>query len=504
MGSTSTRTVVVLGSAYGGSRAAQILAAGIPEGWRIILIDRNSHTNHVYILPRLAVLPGHEYKAFIPNTKVFLLEDPTSKPHIRIQAHVTSITPYSLTLSKAFPEHGIPSTTLPFDYVIYALGSHLPRPLNLWASDPDVLTMTPNATIKDVHLPNYRGEKAEGVAWLSAHQKLIESSPTVLVVGGGALGIQFTTDIAAVHPTKQVTLLHSRDRLLPRFDEAMHAEILKTMETFSNIDVILGERLDLESVNEEPPKRNEKGQRVVRTVKGREIAADLIMLCTGQTPNTELLTAMDPATVNQGDKLAHVLRTMQLGVLPSSEAEALVDSVKPVPVIETDVPEPTHSTIVDPLELETALKQLAVADLEAASTPEEGSSSESTSEGLLSSDEETLVEPVLETPYPNMFVIGDAADAFGAIPAGHNAYYQGELAARNIIRLIKRSSGIEEPLELYKPGAPAIKVTLGLGRSVYQLEGNIGVSTDQPDDLHAAAIWAYYGIIVKNDDDMRA
>lgn len=49
------------------------------------------------------------------------------------------------------------------------------------------------------------------------------------------------------------------------------------METFSNIDVILGERLDLDSVNEDPPKRNENGQRIVRTLKGREIAADLIV-----------------------------------------------------------------------------------------------------------------------------------------------------------------------------------------------------------------------------------
>jgi hypothetical protein len=28
------------------------------------------------------------------------------------------------------------------------------------------------------------------------------------------------------------------------------------------------------------------------------------------------------------------------------------------------------------------------------------------------------------TPYPHLFVTGDAADAFGAIPAGHNAYAQ--------------------------------------------------------------------------------
>src|SRR4051812_9217622 len=34
---------------------------------------------------------------------------------------------------------------------------------------------------------------------------------------------EFATDIACVHLTKQVTLLHSRQRLLPRFDARMHA-----------------------------------------------------------------------------------------------------------------------------------------------------------------------------------------------------------------------------------------------------------------------------------------
>lgn len=29
-----------------------------------------------------------------------------------------------------------------------------------------------------------------------------------------------------------------------------------------------------------------------------------------------------------------------------------------------------------------------------------------------------------DTPYPHIFAIGDAADAFGAIPAGHNAFAQ--------------------------------------------------------------------------------
>ncbi|EEB87639.1 hypothetical protein MPER_14950, partial [Moniliophthora perniciosa FA553] len=39
------KTVAVLGASYGGNRAAQILAAGLPEGWRIVLVDRNTHFN---------------------------------------------------------------------------------------------------------------------------------------------------------------------------------------------------------------------------------------------------------------------------------------------------------------------------------------------------------------------------------------------------------------------------------------------------------------------------
>ncbi len=83
----------------------------------------------------------------------------------------------------------------------------------------------------------YRGDKSEGCQWFKEKQKMIKDAPTVLVVGGGALGIrvfdflpdmyqrmltrflEFATDIKSVYPEKSVTLLHSRQRLLPRFDE---------------------------------------------------------------------------------------------------------------------------------------------------------------------------------------------------------------------------------------------------------------------------------------------
>ncbi|PBK88257.1 FAD/NAD(P)-binding domain-containing protein [Armillaria gallica] len=378
------KTAIILGAAYGGSRAAQILAAGIPKGWRIFLIDRNSLISKidVYVLPRFSIFPGHEHKAFIPYRSVF---QPPKDDRLVLHARVLFLTAKSVTLPRSFPEHGTDTTEVPYDYAIYALGSHLPE-----------------------------------------KQKVVDQAASVLVIGGGALGIQLATDIAAVHPSEKITLLHSRNRLLPRFDEGMHLEILQSLESLG-IEVILGERLDTSSAE----KYNEEGQRVVRTLSGRDIATDLMLLCTGQKPNTSLLKDMNPHTVDAQTGLARVLRTLQIS-------------------------------------------------LDVATEPGQDRGK-------------------VTTQYPHIFAIGDAADAFGAIKAEHNAYFQGEVAVRNVLRLINDS---DEPLELYTPGPPAIKVSLGLTRDVYQLDGVIAVNNDGVEDLQAPAVWAYYGIQVEGEDGM--
>lgn len=80
---------------------------------------------------------------------------------------------------------------------------------------------------------------------------------------------------------------------------------------------------------------------------------------------------MDPATINESNGLVRVLKTMQVSTSRTSADDVMI-----------------------------ALEKLSV---------EQTASEESESES---------------TPYPNIFAIGDAADAFGAIPAGHNAYAQ--------------------------------------------------------------------------------
>lgn len=125
----------------------------------------------------------------IPYSHVFLM-DTSNTPHIYLQAHITSISPTSITLSKPFPEHGIPTTTLHYDFAIYALGSHLPSPLNLWGTDKYGNIPAPEVEARHKARARYLGEKPEGIAWLKENQKLVEDSPSILVVGGGALGIR--------------------------------------------------------------------------------------------------------------------------------------------------------------------------------------------------------------------------------------------------------------------------------------------------------------------------
>ncbi|KAG2048552.1 FAD/NAD(P)-binding domain-containing protein [Suillus hirtellus] len=499
-----TRTVVVLGGSYGGSRAAQVLAEGLPQGWRVVLIDRNSHRNHFYNFSRYAVLPGHEHKAFIPykNFPSCSLSDISScSSHVRVQATIISINSHRITLSPNLPGSQQLHLDLDFDYAIYALGSHLPQPIDLWNHQKGVKSSLELPTIS-----MYGGTKSEGISSLRERQKSIEAAKSVLVVGGGALGIQFASDIAAVYPQKHVTLLHSRRRLLPKFDDAMHEETLQGLQEL-NVQVILGERLDFESLQNKSAMPGSSEPLVVRTLFGREISADLLasfsrftrdrLLCTGQTPNTGLLRDMDPRTVSPDTGLAHVLRTMQLCV-PPPPIEPLEFQTDDILQWLMNLTFDTEEGIELPELLASSLS-IAHADIPS------GSPVSSTG---------TLIEPCpsQKTLYPNIFVVGDAADAFDAIKAGHTSYYQAEVAARNILRLISRDEkvgitdggNLDSELEEYAPGPPAIKVTLGMTKSVYEVDGVVDTKNDGVEDLGVAVMWAACGMRDVSEEEMFA
>lgn len=114
------------------------------------------------------------------------------------------------------------------------------------------------------------------------------------------------------------------------------------------------------------------------------------------------------------------------------------------------------------------------------------------------------VLPTLQLPHnSHVFAIGDAADTFGAINAGHTAWDQADVAAQNILRLIKAENEnkkcVDYELQTYKPTPPAIKVSLGIQKAVRQtMDGQHLLIDNGTIDLNSSTMWTRRGLDTKN------
>lgn len=684
--STSTKNVIVLGGSYGGMHAASVLANKLPPSHRVILIERNSHFNHLYVFPRFSTLPGHEHKAFIPYTSIFKdaprrssatatrpvdgsskahtppvekqgnrdedlpstistqgsseqmlgmgslggqrlrskmsnfsdssdesrylarsrfggssasrssslddnssifdnndflrvrqsrradeesspsssasssylshsserikerdgesdraaklagsegmehalsidaeashaeehlgrpemeveelnkamekgidLEDvPTretgfegSSPHLVLQANVNNITPThveveSVDTTSSKRIWSIDSISIPYSHIVYALGSHLPDPLRTEART-----------------------KSHGVEWMQQFQNRVKDSQEIVLVGGGALGVEFATDIKSVYPEKSVTLIHSRKQLLPNFDSQVH-EIAHKRLLELGVNVILGERLALtegcprgSTVKEEetrgtkndhrqgevcPPSaskggegeqaRNEgiclgNGRKKVKTTHGKEFECDLLLLCTGQQPNSGLMAHLSPTSVDPSTRLIRVMRTLQV-----------------------KVPDPNGTLAQMPFDARPPCGDCdCFLDKKAAgANPDQA---EQTSLAHSKDHDSTL---------SNVYAIGDVADAFGALNAGYQAWSMADIAAENIIRDIANTSAgastqnEKATLQHFEPAPNMLKLSLGLGKMVFQgvPDEKTGIPAvevrDDPSDLAVEGVWQF-------------
>lgn len=62
----SPQNVIIIGGSFAKTYLARRLIESLPSGYKVILIEKNSHFNYTFNLPRYSVLQGHEQQAFIP------------------------------------------------------------------------------------------------------------------------------------------------------------------------------------------------------------------------------------------------------------------------------------------------------------------------------------------------------------------------------------------------------------------------------------------------------
>ncbi|KAI8986166.1 FAD/NAD-P-binding domain-containing protein [Trametes punicea] len=256
----NAKNVVIIGAGWAGTLIARELSAKLDRSkYNIILVNERPYFVHLLAGARMTVSPIDklEDKALVPFDKLFHNGNGTAKI-----GKVVSI-------AEAAPGQGGEvvlenGERIPYTALILATGSSWPGPLHFPARDADVRA----------HINSWRNK--------------FEKANHVIIVGGGAVGLETAGEIKDIWPTKKVTIVHSDNLLVnDTYPEKFRRDI-EHRARLRGIDFILGDRLDI------PP----EGTVGVTTYNGKRIPdADLVVQAFGSRPNTDFVSTLDPGVV---------------------------------------------------------------------------------------------------------------------------------------------------------------------------------------------------------------
>jgi mercuric reductase len=143
--------------------------------------------------------------------------------------------------------------------------------------------------------------------------ELTELPESLLVVGGGAVGLEFAQAFARFG--SRVTVVEGLERIAFRDDEEAAAELAAALED-EGIELVTGAFVD---------RVRREGDGVVATVAGRELSVDRILLAAGRVPNVEELE-LERAGIERtkgGIKVDGHLRTTAEGVWAAGDVTGM-------------------------------------------------------------------------------------------------------------------------------------------------------------------------------------
>ncbi|KAI9147654.1 Lipase 2 [Paramyrothecium foliicola] len=259
-GEDRSRNIVIVGGSFAGHHVAKLVATGLSphSPYRVVVIEPNSHFNFTWVFPRFCVVKGHEHKAFVPYGGNLAGAPEGAVRWVRDR--VAEVSKEDVTLQDS-------GEKIPYDFLVIATGSGVKEGL------PSRVKST---------------EKWEAMKELQAMQQRIEAASEIVVVGGGAAGVEVATDAQSLYPHKHVTLIHSRAALMHRFGKGLQDAALQAMQKLGG-DVILNERVVAEDA----------AAGTVTLQSGRVIKCDLFINCTGQKPSSEIVAALSPGSIAQ-------------------------------------------------------------------------------------------------------------------------------------------------------------------------------------------------------------
>ncbi|KAF9931930.1 Apoptosis-inducing factor 2 [Mortierella alpina] len=354
--SSNTTRVVVLGGSYGGVACINKLLQRLPKDSRvaITLVESRDARYHCIASYRALVQKDFAKNLWIPYTNLF----PAGSPHKIVRAKVEHVLhDHVLVAPTDTPssDSSKPLQKIEFDYLVIATGSMIPSPAKWKVTS-----------------------SAKGIELMDETRKDIEQCKRIVVIGGGACGVELAGEIKYAFPDKSVTLIHDMPALVdyPKFPDSFKNEARRYLEK-QGVEVILNERAEIEGLS-----RENSVQRADRTVRlkgsDRAIESDLQFFSIGMQVDTSIMSTLSP--------------------LESSKASA-ADQKKTTDSFD-------YKTMLDPKT--KAIRVKSTLQLE-------------------------------HDQFPHIFAIGDVSTA-DPVPTCMAAVAAGETAGRNLVKLIRMDS----------------------------------------------------------------
>ena len=259
--------VAVIGGGYGGVTVAK----GLDPLADVVLIEQKDQFVHHAAALRAAVDTVWEHAIFMPYTNLL---------------HRGEVVRGTVSRVDGTTVHVFGHDPIEADYVVFATGSTYPFPAKY---------------------SSYRSSVAK--ARLEQLHENLGRARSVMIVGGGTVGIELTGELANAFPGLDITIVEASDQILgtPGYTDALRNEISEQLS-------ILGVRVVTGSELAYLPPQNvgDLGHFMVETKNGDVIEADLWFQCYGARANTGFLIGSDYESVMNPNGTIRVDGTMRV------------------------------------------------------------------------------------------------------------------------------------------------------------------------------------------------
>ncbi|KAJ9192664.1 hypothetical protein DTO164E3_8247 [Paecilomyces variotii] len=265
------QNIVIIGASFAGYQAARDLANAVPTGYRVVIIEKNSHFQFTWVFPRFCVVSGHEHKALIPYGPYLTGAPKGSYEWVQDRVRKIEAGEKGGSIELASGEK------IKYAYLIFATGAEAGAPSRLG-----------------------KESKKDAIQVFKNQQERLKAANDVVVIGGGAAGVEIAGDAKATFPEKNVTLVHSRPVLLNTFGPKLQ-KLAATELGKLGVNILFEERL--QEVDDAT------GDVILQS--GKKITCDCLIKCVGQKPSSNLLTEISPSSISPSGHIK-VLPTLQI------------------------------------------------------------------------------------------------------------------------------------------------------------------------------------------------